>query len=176
MSQDVWDLFWADTLLPFFPRLGTSVVIFLLFWLAAYAVKRVICSIGVVRSLDETLIAFLVRTANWVLLIVGGVMALGTIGIDVSALVAGLGLTGFAVGFALKDIISNTLSGILIIFHKPFHVGDVILVTGLQGEVLDIDLRYTLLRAEGQRIYVPNSLLFNNPVTVLTTPTTPASV
>ena len=85
---------------------------------------------------------------------------------NVSALVAGLGLTGFAVGFALKDVISNALAGILIIIYKPFRHGDSVKVSSFEGEVVEIDLRYTKLIAVGQEVFVPNSMLFSNAVTV----------
>ena len=93
--------------------------------------------------------------------------AIGTIGIDVKALVASLGLTGFALGFALKDIISNSLAGALILFYKPFHRGDHIDVAGSEGIVGSVDMRYTtLVVSDGQRILVPNSSLFTNTIRV----------
>jgi small-conductance mechanosensitive channel len=85
----------------------------------------------------------------------------------VSALVAGLGLTGFALGFALKDTISNLISGILILLYKPFKIGDRIKISGYEGIVVSIDLRYTELDAEGNKILIPNSKLFTNPIEVL---------
>ena len=100
------------------------------------------------------------------MIIVGVVTALGTVGIDITALVAGVGLTGFALGFALKDIVSNVLSGILIIIYKPFRHGDGIKVSSFEGTVTNIDLRYTTLDTEGAQIFVPNSLLFTNAITV----------
>src|SRR5439155_2054975 len=101
------------------------------------------------------------------LLIFGAVTALGTMGVEVSALVAGLGLTGFALGLALKDIVSNALSGILVLVYRPFRILDSIKVTDLEGTVTEINLRYTVLEAEGQTHLIPNASLFANPVTVL---------
>ena len=57
-------------------------------------------------------------------------------GINVSAIVAGLGLTGFAFGFAFKDMLSNFISGILIFIYEPFKLGDTIIVDGKEGELL----------------------------------------
>jgi small-conductance mechanosensitive channel len=85
----------------------------------------------------------------------------------VSALVAGLGLTGFALGFALKDTISNLLSGVLILLYRPFKIGNRIKISGYEGIVVSIDLRYTELDAEGYKILIPNSKLFTDPITVL---------
>jgi small-conductance mechanosensitive channel len=86
---------------------------------------------------------------------------------DVSALVAGLGLTGFALGFACRDILSNLLAGTLILIYRPFQRNDRIAVLGFEGIVIEIGLRYTALQAEDKKILIPNSNLFTNPVTVL---------
>ena len=100
-------------------------------------------------------------------MVLGFITALGTLGINVTALVAGLGLTGFALGFALKDTISNMLSGILILLYRPFRIGNTIKISGFEGEVVVIDLRYTELSSEGSKILIPNSKLFTDPITVL---------
>src|SRR5713226_8761533 len=91
---------------------------------------------------------------------------LSTMCVNVSALVAGLGLTGFALGFAFRDVLSNLLAGFLILLYRPFGRGDLINVTGLEGTVLHIDLRYTTLDSADQTILVPNSNLFTNPITI----------
>ena len=127
-------------------------------------------------SSDASLINLFVRSTRIVVSIIAIVTALGTLGVDVSALVAGLGLTGFALGFALKDTISNLLSGVLILLHKPFVIGDTITIAGFSGRVMQIDLRYTQLESEGKRIYIPNAKLFTDPLTVeAVTPTSEAT-
>ena len=70
-------------------------------------------------------------------------------------------------GFALKDIISNLLSGVLILLYQPFKIGNTIKVSGYEGDVVSIDLRYTELNSEGNKILIPNSKLFTDPITVL---------
>ncbi|MCP4812486.1 MAG: mechanosensitive ion channel, partial [Planctomycetaceae bacterium] len=65
-----------------------------------------------------------------------------------------------------KDIISNVLSGILIIIYKPFQVGDQIKIKAYDGNVVSIDLRYTVLNREGKLLYIPNSLLFTDAIIV----------
>lgn len=100
------------------------------------------------------------------MLVFGAVTALGTAGVDVAALVAGLGLTGFALGFALKDIISNVLAGVLILIYKPFQHNDQITIKSFHGKVTRIDLRYTTLELEGKAIFIPNSMLFTDVITV----------
>ncbi|MFH1776017.1 MAG: mechanosensitive ion channel domain-containing protein [Candidatus Omnitrophota bacterium] len=99
---------------------------------------------------------------------IGGVFfALGATGVNVTAVVASLGLTGFAIGFALRDALSNILAGVLIILYKPFHPGDRIIVTGFEGEITDIDLRYTTMKSDNGKVLIPNSNMFTNPVTIL---------
>ena len=100
-------------------------------------------------------------------MILGVICALGTLGVDVTALVAGLGLAGFAVGFALKDVLSNVLSGVLLLYYRPFWIHDKIKVAGHDGIVVDIDLRYTTLETSTRVILVPNSTLFTNTVEII---------
>ena len=87
-------------------------------------------------------------------------------GVNVSALVAGLGLTGFALGFALRDALSNMLSGVLILVYRPFKNGDWISVAGCEGKVAEINLRYTVIKKENDTYLIPNSTLFSNTVRV----------
>ena len=153
-------------LVYYLPKLAAGVLVFAVFWLLALAAYQVVLRIGQARDLHEDLTRFLARIAKNIVLVFGLVTALGTAGVDVAALVAGLGLTGFALGFALKDIISNVLAGILILLYKPFDYDDQITVTSFQGRVAEIDLRYTTLDAGERRFFIPNSMLFTNAITV----------
>ncbi len=129
--------------------------------------RKVVRKAGVAAGIDSSVINLLARSAYVVLLVIGLITTLGTLGIDVSGIVASLGLTGFAVSFALKDSISNLLSGMLILIYRPFKVGDTIKVKSFEGRVSTIDLRYTRLERDGEKILVPNSLLFTNPISIL---------
>jgi len=149
------------------PRVIGVVVIFVVFFILAKIVKRIITNAAERLKLDDNLTSLLARTSKITLIIFGFVTALGTLGINVSALVAGLGLTGFALGFALKDTISNLLSGVLILLYRPFEIGNRIKVSGYEGIVISIDLRYTELDSEGNKVLIPNSKLFTDPITVL---------
>ncbi len=149
------------------PRVGGAVVVLLVFLILAKVMRRIITTGAERLDLDENLTALLARTSSITLIIFGFVSALGTLGINVSALVAGLGLTGFALGFALKDTISNLLSGVLILLYRPFEIGNRIKILGYEGIVISIDLRYTELDTDGNKILIPNSKLFTDPITVL---------
>ena len=148
-------------------KVGITVVVLLIFWLLANVSKRAIIKISKKFELNAHLTSLLARTAKITVLIFGVITVLGTLGVDVSALVAGLGLTGFALGFALKDTISNLLAGVLILLYRPFGIGNRIKISGYEGTVVSIDLRYTELEGENNKILIPNSKLFTNPITVL---------
>jgi small conductance mechanosensitive channel len=150
------------------PKAGVALLIFLSFWLVSFVLKTLIRLVGdkLVPSRKEA-ITLLAQSIKGVLMALGAVMALGKMGINITALVAGLGLTGFALGFALRDILSNVLAGALILVYRPFEQNDRIVVAGFEGMVTHIDLRYTTLEADGKKILIPNSTLFTNAISVL---------
>lgn len=149
------------------PRLGIAIAVLILFWLLAWLANRAVRKVCERLAVHTQLASFLARITRLALMLFGIVTALGTAGVDVSALVAGLGLTGFALGFALKDSISNLLAGVLIFLYRPFEIQDRIRIAGFEGVVQSIDLRYTELAHEGNRILIPNSKLFTDPITVM---------
>ena len=90
-------------------------------------------------------------------------------GITPAKILTVLGLGSIAIGFAFKDIFENFLAGILILFREPFQIQDFIECEGIEGFVEDITIRDThIRRVDGQRIVIPNAMLFKNPVYVRT--------
>lgn len=123
------------------------------------------------RDLD--LARFLAKAASLALYSVGGMTVLGTLGVDTGPIIAGIGVTGFTLGFALKEIATNFLSGVLLVFNKPFQKGQHLKVMGaaagqnLEGEVESIDARYVLLRTrERGLLMVPSVVVYTNPILV----------
>ena len=149
------------------PRVLVAAAILAAFWLAAAIADRAIRRVTGFARINMLVSVLLSRTARFTLIGLGVVTALGTLGVNITALVAGLGLTGFALGFALKDTISNLLAGVLLLLYRPFSVNDRISVSGHEGTVVAIDLRYTTLQQEARRILIPNSVLFTNPIIVI---------
>jgi small-conductance mechanosensitive channel len=170
-AEQLWDLaIWQALLsrtLLFVPQLLTGIVLFAAFWIGGIIAGGIIVRVCRTARIDSDLGQLLSRIARITLIVVGAMTALGTLGVNVTALVTGLGLTGFALGFAFKDIISNALAGILVIIYEPFRRNDRILVAGLEGAVSEINLRYTVLETEDKRTFIPNANLFTNPVVVL---------
>ena len=97
---------------------------------------------------------------------VGVVVALSLGGVNLGVLVGSLGLATVALGFALQDIVSNFTAGIILLLEHPFTEGDHIAIPDVEGEVEEIRVRATRLRApDGQLVLVPNKLLFTQVLT-----------
>ena len=148
------------------PTVAVALSVLLLF-----LVLSRVAHFGVLRIVERTrahgpLGQLLASIARVGLLILGLVTALGTLGVNILGIVAGLGLTGFALGFALKDSIANLLAGVLILLYRPFEVGDRIDIGGLAGRVTHVDLRYTELDSESERVLVPNAKMLTDPIRV----------
>ena len=149
------------------PGIAAGIGVFVGFWICSVILKGFMAhAIKHAPSNKKDVLNLLAKAGGMALLVVGGIAGFGTFGIDVSALVAGLGLTGFALGFALRDALSNLLAGIMILIYQPFTRNDTIEVSGLKGKVVEIDLRYTSLESDDARILIPNSTLFKNPIKV----------
>ncbi len=160
----------AAQILNFIPQLIIGLVIYIFFWVFSIMFRRVVKRYGRITRLDPAVLNLLMQVINAIILIIGAITALGTIGLDVTALVAGLGLTSFALGFALQDILSNVLSGVLLLIYRPFRLGNYIRVGDKEGHVVGIDLRYTTLRNESNFILIPNQALFKEAIIVTSTP------
>ena len=157
----------SDRVIQKGPEILMSLVIFMVFFILSKIVGKITSSAVKRLKVNGNLIHLFTKTVRVTIIIFGLVTALGTVGINVSAIVTSLGLTGFALGFALKDTISNILSGVLILMYRPFELGHYIKITGFEGLVVTIDLRYTELDSLGDKILIPNSKLFTDPITVI---------
>lgn len=165
MTKFIQDVFARiiEQVVVFSPKLLASIFIFLVFYLIALVLTKIVVGLAHKADPDRTRVFNLFGTIiKAVTIIIGLITALGTLGVDVSAMVAGLGLSGFS----LKDAISNMLSGILILFYHPFRCGDRIKVSSYEGVVKDINLRYTVPEGEASEFLVPNSVCFTNWVAV----------
>ena len=96
---------------------------------------------------------------------IGFVLILDVFDFQIATFVASFGIVGLIIGIGAQALISNFISGILIMFEKPFIIGDFIDITGFQGVVEDIRLRSTSVKTfDGRVITVPNSTLTSNVV------------
>lgn len=104
-----------------------------------------------------------------VIIILGILIALSQFGISLGPLLAGLGIAGFIVGFALQDSLSNFASGMMILFYRPFDVGDTIIAGGASGKVSSMSLVNTTIRTfDNQSLIIPNNKIWQDVITNLT--------
>ena len=97
--------------------------------------------------------------------IVGAFVLAGLVGLNLNGMIAGLGITGLALALAAKDSVANIFGAISIIIDQPFNVGDWIIVEDVEGEVISIGLRTTMIRTGNDTIVtMPNSNITNSPV------------
>ena len=162
-SVNLLEMEWPDIA----RTIGFSLLTLLCFYITAKILQKISERVGRSQHIDSDLAVFLGRVVKTAVMVLGIVTSLSALGVDVSALVAGLGLTGFALGFALKDVISNVLAGVLILIYKPFEKTNYIKVKTYEGTVVSTDLRYTVLQAADEtKLFVPNSLLFVDAISV----------
>jgi len=107
----------------------------------------------------EILIGRLGYGGVWVL---GSVVALGVLGLNFGALLGALGLTSVAIGFSLKDVLSNYISGVILLAARPFGINDQVVISDYEGTITQIDLRATTMRTyDGRLVYIPNQEVFS---------------
>lgn len=153
------------------PSFAISLLIVLITWIIArFAVRISDMIVGrtEIRSSLKNLVDTLVRLTIWIMgLFIAAVVVMP--GLTAASLLAGLGLGAVAIGFAFQDIFENFFAGILIMLREKMQIGDVIECEGITGKVEHITLRETHVRKlSGELTVVPNSILFKNPVEILT--------
>ena len=153
------------------PYVIIGLLVFLFFILAARLVKRVLNVAGRRTRLDRTLADLLGRIAYALTIILGLFVAAVVIfpTFNPGDLIAGLGITSVAIGFAFKDVLQNFFAGILILWRRPFIVGDEIKVGDYEGIVEEITTRSTRVKTyDGERAVIPNGDVYTNAVLVRT--------
>lgn len=158
-------------LISFVPRFFIAALLFLLFYGLAWLIRRILRRpLERVPHLPLTIRILIARSAYIMTLLLGFMVALSAANVDVTTVLASLGVAGFALGFAFKDILENFIAGILLLFSRPFEVGDQVTLGSYEGTVTDIEIRITTLRTyDDQKVAIPNSHIYTNPVVNHTT-------
>lgn len=115
----------------------------------------------------------IISMSGKLVMVLGVIVALSQIGIDIAPLLAGVGVAGFIVGFALQDTLSNFASGVMILFYHPFDIGDVVEAGGVSGYVHHMSLVSTTIRTfDNQILIVPNNKIWGDVIRNKTSVTT----
>jgi MscS family membrane protein len=165
----------ANIIIPSWLEYLPDVLQFLLvFFVVVWAFRLVSLVHDVVKFFDQdgeldgtekTLISALESTLRFVIVFVGSVFIADALGFQLTSLLAGLGITGLALALAAKDTISNFFGAITVLLDRPFKVGDWVIIGSSEGEVIEINLRTTLVRTSVDTIItIPNANLVSTPV------------
>ncbi|MBQ6457685.1 MAG: mechanosensitive ion channel family protein [Kiritimatiellae bacterium] len=131
--------------------------------LISVAVDKALTRNGKRRTLFTAFVSSVVSKGCWAVLII---MVLGHVGVDVAPLIAGLGVTGFILGFAFQESLGNLASGLMIALNEPFRVGDWVEAAGLAGSVLEVNMMATVFATgDNKKIVVPNKSVWGGPIT-----------
>jgi small-conductance mechanosensitive channel len=156
---------WYENTVRFLPNLLLIAIILLL----TLAISR--RSQGLVRQLSERTQApreigdLLARMARIAILLVGLLLVLSQLGLGSAVLsfVAGLGIAGIVIGFALQDIVKHFAAGVLLLMLRPFRIGDEVKIGAFEGRVQDVQLRATVLKTQsGDEVLIPNADVYNS--------------
>ncbi len=151
------------------PFLLAALIVVIIFWLFSKLVKKIFLGATQRAGMDVRLRLLISRILVVVVVGLGMLTALTVVipSFNFASLIAGLGFSSFVVGFATKDILNNFLSGILILWQRPFRIGDYLFVGKDQGTVEYIGVRATSLRKDdGELVLVPNGDMYSSALTI----------
>ena len=143
-----------------------ALVILLIGWIATKIIVALIGRAVEHRRAENTLLAGFVRNVTsktcWAILVV---IILGKLGVNVAPIIAGLGVTGFILGFAFQESLGNLASGLMIAINEPFKIGDYVIVAGNEGSVMKVDMMATeLATADNKKVIIPNKSAWGGPI------------
>jgi small conductance mechanosensitive channel len=156
---------WLTSFLLFLPKLIAGLVIFILSLVGAGFLANAVKKMVEPRIKSEEVQNLIRQIVQWTVVIIGTVVALDQVDFNVTGFVAGLGIAGFTIGFALQDITRNFISGLILLYRQPFTIGDLIEVSGHTGTVKMINIRDTEIETlDGDLVIIPNNRVFENPI------------
>jgi small conductance mechanosensitive channel len=145
-------------------------ILFAFFQLAKLVQKGVDRALGSARvSISNLLHRMIVLSVRNLVILFGVLIAISQLGVSLGPLLAGLGIIGFIIGFALQDSLANFASGMMILVYRPFDVGDTVEAGGVRGKVSHMSLvNTTFMTFDNQRLVVPNNLIWQTVITNVT--------
>ncbi len=170
---------WGNTSVGLLTKEGPKLIfrlLLVLFILFAFVQFAKLVQKGVDRALGSARVRIshllrrmIVSSARNLVVLFGVLIAISQLGISLGPLLAGLGIAGFIIGFALQDSLSNFASGMMILMYRPFDVGDVVDAGGVNGRVSHMSLvNTTFMTLDNQKLIVPNNLIWQSVITNVT--------
>jgi small-conductance mechanosensitive channel len=152
--------------LTMLPSLIAALVVFAVGLYLASIVRRLVRRGLERRTENSQPINLLSQLSYWLVVILVAAISLQMVGFNLTAFLAGLGVAGITIGFALQDVSKNFIAGVLMLIQQPFEIGEFIEVGGYSGTVEAIDLRATQVRTtDGKLVLIPNGEVMISPIT-----------
>ena len=158
-----------NTSIALLPNFVLAIIVFVFFLILASVSKSITRRFTLRRRNHQGMAILISRLVQTCIVVLGFLIALSVVAPSFQAadLIKVLGIGTVAIGFAFQNILQNFLAGILLLVSEPFRLGDFISVTGIEGNVEDIQARATVVATkEGRKVVIPNAVLFTNPVAV----------
>lgn len=151
------------------PAIFAGMIIIASFWLIGKVTKMIFLRASRRTGLDDRLRLLFSRFLSIGIVTVGILSALPIMipNFSLGGMLAGLGFVSFIIGFAARDIFNDLLSGVLILWNRPFGAGDYVFLKDVEGEVREVGMRVTsLLKDDGETIRIPNREVYSNSLIV----------
>ncbi len=153
----VWQEKLIDYVIGHSGALVSALIVVVVGFIAARWLGRMLDRWLVKKAMEPPVRLLLVRVVRLLTFALALVIALQTVGVDMTALIAGIGVAGVGIGLAMQGVLGNLVAGLTIIFTKPFRFGEYIEIAGVQGQVTNIELfTTTLLHPDQSRVVIPN--------------------
>lgn len=160
-SADTWIMLWDSVGWP----VTKAIILIILVIMVAGWVSKITGKAVRRAKVEETLARFLSNIARYIVLVAGGVAILGTLGVETTSFAALIAAVGFAIGMAMSGMLGNVASGVMLLFFRPFKVGDVVNAAGTTGKIFEIGLFTTTFDTpDNRRIIVPNNSIFGGTI------------
>lgn len=152
-------------LIRFVPNLIVALITFGAALIVAQPAARGVQRMVRRRVSNQETVLMISRLVRWSVITIGTIMALDQVNFDVTGFIAGIGVVGITIGFALQDVASNFIAGLLLFARQPFKIGDNVMIANYAGKVLEITTRDTLIETwDGERVILANTDVLRNPI------------
>jgi small conductance mechanosensitive channel len=151
-------------------NISLFLVIVFIAWILAKIISRAVKkAVTRVQGASELLKDFMVKLTRQIIFLIGFIVALSMLEINIGPLLAAIGAAGFVIGFALQGTLSNFAAGIMILFYRPYDIGDMVEVGDTFGKVDNMTIVSTTLRTpDNQKVIVPNNMIWGDVITNVT--------
>jgi small conductance mechanosensitive channel len=174
-ATDIWEAAtmgatlnnWIENIVSRLPSLPIVAIIIIVTWIIARRTQRLVQRLAARTQAPPGIVELLGRLARFGIIALGALLVLDQLGWSQAALsfLAGLGIMGIAIGFALQDIVKQFLAGVLLLMIRPFNIGDRVRIGLFEGQVIQVQLRATVLKtANGDEVLIPNADVYTTAI------------